>query len=168
MGIAVGWFFLILLAFRLAEAGVEIWRRQNEELSQVEEKLKRLYGWLNAEEQVRSRREEIVGPFSKANPEDLGWMVLQGFQDTAKAKEVSVAELRPSPIAGQGKQSPGLRIDARIEGRLEQITRFLQRLPEAIPGIRLDSLQLSPLSESQQAQGAVRLEFLFPRGTSLE
>jgi len=163
VGLAIGWLFVVVFSVRLFDGGLTAWEEQQKSLSQSQQRLKRLRGWLEVEEQVIFRREEVLGPFAKASLGDLSWMAVQGFQEAAKACGVSVTELRPSTLPGQGRIPSSFRLDARVEGRLNEIAALLARLPSALPGIGLNNLQLAPYTKGQ-VQGLLRLELLSLEG----
>lgn len=154
-GIIVGWAMLVILGVRLGDAGCTLWRQQREELSQAQDRLARLEGWLNMEDQVTARWKELLGPFATSPESDRDWMTLQGLQQVAKAQGLSVTELRPSQVRGD-KQMPFLRLDVKVEGEREALGSFFQQLPDKIPGVHLEQLQLMP-KEGSRVQCLFRL-----------
>lgn len=158
-GVGLAWALLVVAGARGAESVIELSRRQQEELAQKRERMSRLLGWLEAEERVAARQKELLGRFLLAEGEEAGWVVLQGLQEQALAQGLSITELRPSQVKGQGKKrKPLFRVDAKLEGELAQVDRLLQELPQALPGIRLENLQLVP-REGGKVQSVLRVEW---------
>ena len=150
------WLGAVIFLMRAGQEGFGFWQRQTEELSSAKQRFARLQGWLEVQEKVAARHQEVLGPLAAASDANLSWVTLQGLQQAAQGQGLSVRELRPSQLPGQGRKPPILRLDLRIEGRLEQMGLFLQQIPDKIPGARLENLQFLP-QEKGQAQGLVRL-----------
>lgn len=158
VGIALGWLAAVAAAVWAGQGLMEMGRAQQNELSQKQEHLTRLEGWLGAEDQVAARRKETLGKFAQMEGADAGWLLLQGLQETAQAQGLSITDLRPSQVKGQKKRKPVQRVDAKLEGSLEQVDRFLQELPKALPGIRVENFQLVP-QDGGRVESAVRMEW---------
>lgn len=157
-GVGLAWALLVVAGARGAETVIELSQRQQAELAQKRERMSRLLGWLEAEERVAARQKEVLGRFLLADGMEAGWVVLQGLQEQALAQGLSITELRPSQVKGQGKRKPLFRVDAKLEGELAQVDRLLQELPQALPGIRLENLQLVP-REGGKVQSVLRVEW---------
>ena len=156
IGVALGWGILVILAVQGIQTGLNHWKMQNNELSQLKRRLVRLQGWLRVESQVRSHRDEVLGPFSSASSTDLGWLGLAKIEELAKTENLAVTELRPSRWTAPGKKEPQIRLDVKLEGEVERLGRFLKAVPERIPGVKLSALQIVPL-EGARSQMIVRL-----------
>gem|GEM_PF-5762830 len=156
LGIAAGWLLFVILGVRLVEVGFGFFEKQQEALAQTQEHLMRLKGWLLVEAQVTKRREEVLGPFARVPGGDWSWVTLQGLEQVAKEQSLTVTDLRPSELAGRGLTPTLLRLDAKLEGELAQISGMLRRLPEVMPGVKIESLQLMP-QEGNRIQALVRL-----------
>ncbi len=156
VGIAVVWLLTVILLVHMGEQGFGFWRRQNEELDNVRQRFARLRGWLEVQDKVTVRHQEALGPLAIASETNLSWVTMQGLQQAAQGQGLSVRELRPSQLPGQGHKPPMLRLDVKVEGRLEQMGAFLQQIPDKIPGVHLENLQFLP-QEGGQAQGLIRL-----------
>ena len=153
IGIVVGWGFFVIVGVHLVEWGLQLWQRQAQGLSQAQQQLSRLQGWISVEKEVEARRNDVLGPFAHVAGTDLSWVSLQGLQQMATAQGLVVTELRPSQSLAQGGQPRSLRLDAKLEGAVSQIGGLLQHLPEIMPGVRLDNVQLVP----QQKEGRIQL-----------
>ncbi len=168
VGIALGWLVAVAAGARAADGLMEFERAQRQKLAQERNRFMRLQGWLEAQEEVAARRKETLGRFAQAEGKDAGWLLLQGLQEIAQAQGLSITDLRPSQPkggqaarpAGRGRKAGGplYRVDARLEGGLEQVDRFLQELPQVLPGIRLENFQVVP-QEGGRVQSVVRLEW---------
>ncbi len=158
LGIALGWGLFVIVGVRLVDSGFGFWKKQRETLSQAQEQVKRLQGWLDVEKPLRERQGEVCGSLGRVSGTDLSWAAVQGLQKVAQEQGVSVTQLQPSRTSGQGPEV--LHLDTRIEGRLEQVSGLVQRLPEFLPGIRLDSVQFVP-------QGGNRIQALLRLSLSL-
>jgi len=156
LGIAVGWGLGVILLVRLGEGGYGFWQRQTAELLQAQGQLRRLQGWLEAEPMVKSRHQEVLGALSRAGQADLSWLCMQELQKEAQEKGLAVMEIRPTQIPRQAKRPPLLRLDVKLDGQLDQLSRFLQGLPEQIPGVRLESIQVIPRED--HIQGLLQLQ----------
>lgn len=154
--IASGWLLAVVGLVRLGCGAVELWNHRTEDLRAAQERLSRLHGWLSMEQEVEAGEGELLGPLALADKSDLVWSCLEGLQALAGAQGLSVKELRPSESAGEGRHPGSIRLDIRLEGRLEQMGQFLQRIPDKMPGVRLESLQFLP-QEKGQVQGMLRL-----------
>lgn len=154
--IAGGWLMMVVCLVRLGEAAAGLWNRQVEDLAAARERLSRLHGWLSVEQEVTARETEALGPLAGADRSELSWVSLEGLQTLAGAQGLSVKELRPSELAGEGKVPGAIRLDLRLEGRLEPMGQFLQQIPDKMPGVRLESLQFLP-QEKGQIQALLRL-----------
>lgn len=108
------------------------------------------------EEEVAVQKNQVLGPFAQTQGGDLHWAALQAIEGAAQSQGLSVTELRPSQVPAQQGKPVMLRLDAKVEGGLDQVSGFLQHLPDALPGVRLDNLQLMPHRENQ-VQGLLRL-----------
>ncbi len=155
VGIAVLWFGLVVGGVRLAEAGIQFWQQQDGQLQLAKGKLSRLHGWIEVGEQVNSKRGELLGAL-RSGSVDLNWVTLQGVQEVAEASGLSIDELKPLEALGRRNRSKRVRLDAKVVGPLNAIGQFLQRLPEAVPGVHLDSVRLTP-AEEDRIQGVVRI-----------
>lgn len=158
IGIGLGWALLVVLGARGADLLLQAGRRQGEELAQKREHLARLEGWLEAEERVTARRKEVLGRFALSDGKEIGWAVLQGLQEAAQAQGLSITDLRPSQVKGQGKKKPVFRVDAKLEGEMAQVDKLLQELPHLLPGVRLEDFQLVP-REGGKVQSVMRMEW---------
>ena len=158
MGIGLGWALLVVLGAHGADLLLQAGRRQGEELAQKKERLARLEGWLGVEERVAARRKEVLGRFAQADGKEIGWVMLQGLQEAAQAQGLAITDLRPSQVKGQGKRKPVFRVDAKLEGELAQVDQLLQQLPQILPGVRLENLQLIP-REGGKMQSVMRMEW---------
>ena len=154
--ISIGWVFFVIAVIFMGDRCLGLWRHGTEELANAQERSSRLQGWIKSEKQISAKRREVLGPFAQLEGSDPTWLVLGGLQQAAQAKGLSVTELRPSHIAGAGRQMPMLRLDVKIEGQMESIDGFLQQLPEKVPGIHLEQLQLMS-RESGRIQSLLRL-----------
>ena len=159
MGIGLGWALLVVVGARGADLLLQASRRQGEELAQKRERLARLEGWLEAEDRVAARRKEVMGRLALSEGKEIGWAALQGLQEAAQAQGLSITDLRPSQVKGQGKKKLIFRVDVKLEGDLAQVDKLLQELPQALPGVRLENFQLVP-QESDKAQTVMRLEWV--------
>ena len=148
LGIAIGWGLFVIVGVRVGESGFGLWKHKREALDQAQEQRGRLQGWLDVEKQLKERQEEVWGPFSRVARTDLSRAAFQGLQQVAQEQGVNVIALRPSHLPGQGRQPGILHLDAKIEGQMEQVSGLIRRLPESMPGVRLESLQLVPQGES--------------------
>lgn len=157
IGIVLGWGILVVVAVQGLEAGVGIWKRRSEELDQAREQWSRLQGWLQAEDEISTERNKLLGAYAHRSEKEMGWAVLQDFQQMVQQQGLVVRELRPSQLLGLAHEPKRFRMDANLEGPIEQMNGFFQRLPDAIPGIRLESLQLVPQS-NQRLQLLLRLD----------
>jgi hypothetical protein len=176
--LALGGSGLILIGIFLAQSGFGLWDRLQGELVLAQEQLGRFQGWLAAEPQVVSRREELLGPLARVGELDFSWVALQNLQEAAQAQGLIITELRPTQVRRRGSP-PLLRLDAKVEGRLTPLAGFLQQLPQILPGVELDNLQLhpeearlapagSPGGQEEQVQGILRLLLPFPAFTGGE
>ena len=157
---AAGWALGVLLLVVSVQFGFGWWSSLQGELGLARERLGRFQGWLAVEPQVVSRREELLGSLGGVGELDFSWIALQNLQEVAKAQGLVVTELRPAQVGSRGSL-PILRLDAKIEGGLAQMSRFLHELPQVLPGIHLDNLQLLP-EEGEKVQGILRLLLPFP------
>ena len=153
---AIGWVLLVVGIASAAPWGFGLWQGQQEQWRQARERLSRLKGWLALEEEVAARKNELLGPLAQAQGNDLHWAALQAIEEAAQARGVSLTQLRPFQAPALAGKPVMLRLDAKVEGDLGQVSGFLQHLPDALPGVRLDNLQLMPQRESQ-VQGLLRL-----------
>ncbi len=160
-GIALGWVLLVISGVRVLQWVSDAWRRQCEELVQAQEQLRRMHGWLAMEGEVASRHDQVLGPLAHLAGSDLSWMNLQEFQRVAQEQGLSLAEIKPLEIPGPKGQPSRWQLDAKVEGRLEQISVLLQKLPEFMPGVRLENLQLMPQDDGR-VQGLLRLSLFSP------
>ena len=147
--IVVGWGILVIVGVRLADGIFDFRQNQMKTLLLAREQLSRLQGWVQVQEQVRARREEILGPIAKNAGANSTWAVLQGLEQAAKEEGMSVAELRPTWIPAQRHVPAVLRLDEKLEGLLEKVGGLLQRLPKVMPGVEMENLQLMPLGENR-------------------
>lgn len=113
---------------------------------EIQEQLARMQGWLSVEEKVMARLQQDLGASAQGSGEDLAWTALQGIERMVVAQGLTVVELRPTAS----------HLDAQVEGRLEQVGRLLEQLPDAIPGVRLESFQLTP-KEGERVQAILRI-----------
>ncbi|MBI3615872.1 MAG: hypothetical protein HY211_05075 [Candidatus Omnitrophica bacterium] len=157
--ILLGWGVAVIAGVRLVERGLEFRRNQLETLSQAQEQLRRLQGWVAVESEVEARRNEMMGPFLKSGGTDFSWVALQGLQRAAKEEGISLTELRPAWNPGQEHRPAVLRIDAKMEGLIGPVTGLLRRLPEEMPAVQLENFQLmSQGGDRVQALLRIRLE----------
>ena len=154
--IASGWLMSVILLVFAGQDAVGFWNRQSEDLARSRERLSRLHGWLAVEQEIAGRETEVLGPLASVGRSDLGWVSLEGLQALAGAQGLSVMDLRPSETAGQGRKPGLLRLDVRVEGPVGQMGQFLQRIPDKMPGVRLESLQFLPQPKGQ-VQALLRL-----------
>ena len=158
LAIGLVWALAVVAGARGVDLLVDLGRRQEGELAQKRERLTRLQGWLEVEERVTAQRKEVLGRFALAEGKDVEWVVLQGLQEVAQGQGLSITDLRPSQVKGQGKRKDFFRVDVKLEGDLAQVDRLLQGLPEVLPGVRLENFQLVPL-EGGKAQSVLRVEW---------
>jgi len=157
----IGWGLLVVAGVQGGQKGLELRKRQLEALTQAEETFSRLQGWVQVEKKVEARRNQLLGPLVQGPKADLSWVVLKGLQEVVKQEEMMVSELRPTWIPKQKDQPASLRLDAKIEGNLSQVSHLLRRLPEAMPGLRLESVQLMSQGEERiQTLLRIRLQEL--------
>ena len=161
-GILAAWGLLVILAVHGADGLFGLWRERNQQWNQAQEQLRRMKGWLDAEQALSACRDERLGPFARLSGPERVWMSLQGFQQVAQGAGVTVTELNPFEIPSGERRASTFRLDAKVMGTSEQMSRFLQRIPEAMPGVRMGSLQLIP-REDGQIRGLLRLD-LFKEG----
>lgn len=155
--ISGGWLLAVVGLVRLGGGSIELWNRRTEELRTAQERLSRIHGWLSVEQEVEAREKGLLGPLALADKSGLIWSCLEGLQALAGEQGISLEELRPSESAGEGRRAPGsIRLDMRLEGGLEKMGQFLQRIPDKMPGVRLESMQFLP-QEKGQVQGVLRL-----------
>lgn len=154
--IAVVWLLTVMGLVWLGQGGVGLWNRQTEELMAVRERLSRVHGWLAVEQEVAAREAEAMGPLARVGRSELMWASLEGLQALAGAQGLFLNDLRPSETAGGGRRPGTIRLDARLEGPLAGIGKFLQQIPDKMPGVRLESLQFLP-QEKGQVQALLRL-----------
>lgn len=159
LGIVIGWGLGVVVAVRAGEQGLQLWRQKQEELRQSQEQLRRMLGWLETEQEITARWKEILGPLADVDSADWGWVALQGLQELVQAEGLGVEELRPSLVSGAVGRRPTVQLDAKLQGNLHQVSALLSRLPEKIPGVRLQSLQLLP-KEGQTVQALIRIQLL--------
>ena len=159
-GIVLAWGLLVIGGARAAEGMWAFWQGQTEALFQAREQMRRIQGWIEKEEEVRALQRKTLKEFAQLSGSEVSWMNLQGFQQAAEAQGLSVTELKPTELS-ESKGPSSYRLDARVEGRLPQITAFLQHLPEAMLGVRIQNLQLNPQSEGQ-IQASLRLSLFSP------
>ena len=155
---AVGWFVFVVAGVRFGSGAFELWRTQQEALSQAQERLRRFQGWAAVEDPISSRRQEVLGSLARVAPSDLTWAVLQGVQEAAREKNLVIIELRPAQLPDENRRQQILRLDLKMEGPLEQFTGFFKQLPDRVAGVRLEQLQLAPLPEPDRIQAIVRLQ----------
>lgn len=156
--LAAGWALLVIGGVRGFDAWLTFGRAQQEELERQQGRLMRMLGWLEVEERVLARREEVMGRFASKKKGNLGWEVVHGLQAAAEAQGLVITDLRPSEGKGQGKRKAFLRLDAKVEGDLPQIDRLLEVLPEELPGARLENFQMAP-QHTGKIQGILRVEW---------
>lgn len=154
--IALLWMLVVVAAVRLGEGAFGLWQDQRNRLSSARERLGRLMGWLSVQEDVAAREREALGSLTGVDASGLGWLSLQELQELARAGGLAVTELRPTQVPGPSGQPPALRLDLKVEGPLGQFGTFLQQVPDRIPGIRLETLQLLPQAGGR-AQALLRL-----------
>ena len=154
--IALGWLVFVVLGIRLGAGVLEMWNDQSRGIAASQVRRSRLHGWLSVEQEVSKHREEALGPFAHAKPGDLAWIGLEGLQELARAEELTVTDLRPSEISGPGRKQPLLRMDLRVTGGLEKMAAFIGKIPDRLPGVRLESMQMIP-EEKQGVQCLLRL-----------
>ncbi len=138
----------------------KVWHEKNQELAGAQERLGHLQRWLKVKEEVTLRQQEALGPWvsSSSDIRDAQWVCLSGLQEAAQASGLSVQELRPSEIQAGSKKKKVLRLDVKVEGDLDRMGGFLRQLPDRIPGIRLEHLQMIPQSGGR-GQCILRLNF---------
>lgn len=161
VGVAAVWGVVVILVIQGAQSGVHGLKRQREELAQLTQRLIRLQGWCAVESHVRSRLQAALGPLAAASSAEAGWFGLAKIEELAQAERLAVTELRPSRVAAVGKHAPETRWDLKLEGELPALSRFLQQIPEQIPGVKLAALQFVPL-EGARRQLVVRLQLAPP------
>ncbi len=157
----VGCFLLGIAGVAVGERTLRAWGKSVEELDGTRERLRRFHGWLAVDEEVSALRDRVWGSFGRLSGEELGWEGLVKFQAAAGEAGLEVREFRPArAAAAAGKAAPFL-LDAKVAGKLDQLSNLLRALPEAIPGVELEGLQLSPL-EGGQVLGVLRLRWRGP------
>lgn len=158
-GIAIGWALLVVGGVRGVEALLDLQRGQEQELQRQRERLMRLRGWLEVEERLLARRREVRGRFAAVDGKEMSWVAVQGLQEIAAQQGLAITDLRPSQVRGRGKKGePVFRLDAKLEGQLQGFDQLLQQLPQLLPGVRLEGLQLSPM-DNGQVQSILRMEW---------
>lgn len=158
VGIVVGWSLFVMLGFQLIDKGIGLWQRHSEALDYARATLSRLQGWLTVNDEVATRHDFVLGPFAHKSNSDVAWVGFQGFQQAAQAQGLSVTEVRPSELTARPGSPPIFRLDAKVVGRVEQVSSLLTQLPDLIPGVRLMQLSISP-HEGAQVQTLLRLDF---------
>ena len=158
VALLLAWGMAVFLAVRLAEGAAQFCRDRQERLSMEREKLLRLRGWLESEEKVAARHQEVLGTFAQAEGEEWGWLGLQGFQEAAQKLNLTVTELRPSQMQGKKGQPVRFRLDAKVEGSVDQMGLLIPELGQRLPAVRLQQLQVVPLQKGQ-VQGLFQLEW---------
>ena len=98
--------------------------------------------------------------FAQLSGSEASWRNLHGFQQAAQQEGLSVTELKPTELI-EPKGSSSYRLDAKVEGQLQQISALLERLPDVMMGVRIQNLQLIPQSEGQ-IQAHLRLRLFSP------
>ena len=157
-GLVAAWMALVIGGALLTDWGFGFWRQQQQEWSGAQQRLGRMQGWVAVEEEILTKVRERLGPFAEVRKGDYPWAVLSALQNAARTQGISVTELRPTELSGRDQPSR-LSLDAKVEGDLSQMSRFLQNLPESMPGLRLESFQLQPQKEGR-VQSVIR--FLLP------
>ena len=158
VGLLLGWGLFVLISVRLFDVGFSLLAQQEKDLVQMQEQLRRLRGWLAVEGKLIQRREELVGSSTpEQGKRDRSWRSVENLQKLSQDNGVSIVELRPSWIPGQNGQARRLRLDLQVEGQVDRIGKLLQNLPQVIPGIHLESLQMIP-RESGGVQGLFRID----------
>ena len=155
---AAGWFILVVTVVHLGQGGAALWESSQENLTQAREQLRRLHGWTEVEERLASRRRELLGGFGETNLSDWSWTVLQGIQEEARMTNLQITELRPIQPPASPSARPFLRFDVKLEGPINSLNDFLRGLPEKVPGIRLNQLQLVRSPQEQRIQMLLRLD----------
>ena len=159
VALLLAWGVAVILAVRLAEGAVQFCQDRHERLSMEREKLRRLLGWLEAEEKVAARHQEVLGAFAQVEEgEEWGWLGLQGFQEAAQNLSLRVTEIRPAQIQGKKGRPVRFRLDAKVEGSVDQLGLLIPELGQRLPAVRLQKLQMVPL-QSGQVQGLFQLEW---------
>ncbi len=155
--LVMGCFLLAVGSIHLIDVGISFWIRQKAEWEQARQQLRRLHGWVALREEISAQRAQLFGSAAQGPGMDPSWSVLQGFQSLAKDHGVEIRELRPAQRPATPTSGP--RLEAKVEGSPEQVVGLIRKLPEAIPGIRLETLQLVPLQENRaQAMLRIRVE----------
>lgn len=160
-GLAAAWLVLVIGGVRLAGSGWEAWGRQSSALERSRELLRRYKGWVEVEPQVEAGRERVLGSFAGLKQRDLHWAALERFQETTRELGMTVAELRPTRLPARAGQPASFRLDAKVEGLPETVAALLRRLPDEIPGVGLEQLQVSPAEEGK-LQVLIRISFGTP------
>ena len=143
-GIMVAWLTVVVLSVQGIEAAADFWRSRCKALVQAEVQVRRMKGWVAVGDKVRARRDEALGPFAHLSESEISWAHFQGFQQAAAAIGLSVGEIKPVETPGKKGSGPILRLDAKVEGSLEQVSALLEKLPDVMPGVMLENLQIMP------------------------
>ena len=132
---------------------------KSRELAETRERVLHLRQWLKVKEQVALHQREALGPLvSSPDLEDAQWLWLSGLQEAARVHGLSVQELRPAEIQSGPKREGTLRLDVKVEGNLGQVGGFLTQLPDRVPGVCLEKLQIIPQGDGR-GQCILRLNF---------
>lgn len=165
LGLALIWLIGVIVVVRSAQAAFGVWNRRQEGLLESQERLARLVGWLEVKEEVLAKEQEILAASSSADPASLGLVGLAEIQRLASSLGLSITDLRPSEVPAQKGKNPFVRLDLKVEGPLDQVGPFLQQLPERLPGVGLETLQLTSQPDGQ-AQALLRLNLPYPKGAN--
>ncbi len=119
-------------------------------LSRAERQLGILRGWMNAEQEISAAHRRIFSQFPMAEGSDKSWAAMEGFQETAQAAGISLSEISPGSSTGEmGREPQLLRWEMKLAGDSQHLTDFFKKLPDRIPGIRMEQLQLGSPSAGQ-------------------
>lgn len=157
-GWAAAWLLLVIGGVRWVETGLTAWDRQSQALVRSRELLSRCGGWVAVEPEMTAARDRVMGPFVKVRERDLSWAALERFQQAGQELGMSVEELRPVRLPARSGEPSSFRLDAKVKGDSAAVSAFLRRLPDEIPGVRLEQLQVTP-AEGGKLQLLVRLFF---------
>ncbi len=159
--LAAGWLLLVIGGVRGVQIGLEAWGRQSLDLERSRELLRRYQGWAEAEPQIAAARDRVMGPFAQLKQKEAGWVALERFQKTTQELGIAVAELRPTRLPARAGQPALFRLDAKVKGTSGSLTALLRQLPDRIPGILLEQIQVTPAEEGR-LQLLVRFSFGAP------
>lgn len=134
----------------------ESWNRNTQRLTAAQEKLRRLEGWVLVREKVESLHGQAWGDYAGLSGQRAYWAGLEGFQQVAQSQGLTVTEIRPVILPARTGQTSVYRLDAKVTGPVDKISLLLKQLSDRVPGVDLESVQISPLSNGE-TQGMIRV-----------